>query len=206
MQVAVPVGCLLALCLNVMLICRLRVHVRVRVLVLLLGAAVPGMILGTLVLGAVPSAPLQALLGLALLLFVWREWRPVTARPPAGPSLGVAAGLLSGLFGALIGVNGPPVVVWVARQGYDRNAFRGTLTAYFLLVGLGLVASQALGGLVTMRVLTLTGIGLPALVVGVLAGLAGCGRIGEKAFRRVLLVLLGATGLSLLLQFWLGHA
>lgn len=205
MREAVPVGCLLALCLNVLLTCRLRGHVRGRVLGLLLVAAVPGVVAGTLALGMVPSAWLRALLGVGLLVFVWRQWRPAACRRPAGPVWGAVAGLCSGLFGALIGVNGPPVVVWAACQGYDRDTFRGTLTAYFLSVGLGLVGSQVLGGLVTRQVLVLTGLGLPALVLGVLAGLAGCGRISDRVFRLVLLGLLAATGVSLMLQLWLGH-
>lgn len=203
MQVAVPVICLINLCLNAVLTCRLRVHVRGRTLALLLPAALPGMALGAWGLGVVSSAVLEALLGLGLLTFVWWQWRPKACPRPVGSRLGVLAGFMSGLFGSLLGVNGPPIVAWMACQDLPRDTIRGTLTAYFLLAGLGVVMTQAVGGLVTSRVLGLAGLGLPALGIGILAGLAGIGRIGERGFRRVLLGLLGATGLSLLFQFGL---
>jgi uncharacterized membrane protein YfcA len=200
MRAAVPVCCLLALCLNAMLTCHWRLHVQTRALGVLLAASLPGVALGVLGLDRVSSGPLRVLLALAILAFVWREWRPKGPRPPAGWGFGLAAGFLAGAMGALLGVNGPPAAAWISRQGFGRDAVRGTLTAYFLLAGVVIVLSQALAGLVTARVLGLAALGLPALVAGALAGLAGCGRIGEAAFRRVLLGVLAAAGVSLLFQ------
>lgn len=203
MRVAVPVVCLLNLGLNAALAGRLRVHIQWRLYVWLLPAALPGMILGALGLGLVPSGVLEAVLGLSLLVFVWWQWRPRACRRRVGRLMGVVAGFFSGLFGALLGANGPPVVAWMACQDFPRDTVRATLTAYFFLAGLCVVATQAVGGLVTGRVFLLAALGLPALAAGILAGLVGCGRIGETGFRRLLLGLLAATGLSLLVQFGL---
>lgn len=200
LRVAVPVVCLINLCLNGILTCRLRLHVRGRTLALLLPAAVPGMALGAWGLGVVSSVLLEALLGLGLLTFVWWQWRPRSCHRPAGAKMGVLAGVMSGLFGSLLGANGPPVVAWMACQDLPRDTIRGTLTAYFLLAGIGVVVTQGLGGLVTSRVLELAALGIPALVAGILAGMAGVGRIGEAGFRRLLLLLLAGTGVSFLFR------
>lgn len=203
---AVPVGCVWAVCLNAVLAGRLRVHIRTGKLALLLAASLPGMVLGAWGLGIVPERPLRALLALAVLIFVWREWRASPARLPAGTATGMAAGFLAGTLGALIGVNGPPVAAWVSRQGWPRDAVRGTQTAYFLLAGIGVVAAQAVGGFVTSRVLGLAILGLPALLAGALLGLAGGGRIDEALFRKMFLAVLSLSGVSLLLQLLVGQA
>ncbi|EHJ47756.1 protein of unknown function DUF81 [Solidesulfovibrio carbinoliphilus subsp. oakridgensis] len=197
---ATPVACILAIVLNAVLACRLRGHVRTRALGLLLAASLPGMAVGAYGLRSLPEAWLKGLLAMTILGYVaWFLRRSGPARR-ADWKFGVAAGFLAGSLGAAIGVNGPPVVAWVSRLGIDRNAVRGTQTAYFFLAGIGVVASQAAAGLVTGQVLARTAVAVPALLVGLAAGMAGCGRISEAAFGRVVLVVLVLTAASLLAQ------
>jgi len=206
LRLATPVGCLLAVVLNIVLTCRLHGHVQKPALWLLLVASVPGMAIGVYVLGNVPGDWLKGVLGLVILAYVATFGRRTAVRRPAGRGLGLAAGFLAGGLGAAIGVNGPPIVAWVSRQGFDRNAVRGTLTAYLLLAGIGVVTSQFAAGLVTAEVLSRTCVAVPALLVGLAAGMAGCGRIGEAAFARVVLWVLGLTAVSLLAQAAAGVA
>lgn len=200
LRLATPVGCLLAVVCNIVLTSRLRGHVQRRALWLLLAASVPGMAVGAYALSVVPGDWLKGALGLVIVAYVVLYGRRGVATRPAGRGFGLAAGFLAGGLGAAIGVNGPPIVAWVSRQGFDRNAVRGTLTAYFLLAGIGVVASQFAAGLVTTEVLSRTAVALPAMLVGLAAGMAGCGRIGEAAFARVVLCVLGLTAVSLLTQ------
>lgn len=200
MRLAVPVCTTLAVCLNVVLTSRLRGHIQGGTLRLLIVASLPGMPLGAHMLGAVPGYWLKGFLALAILAFVLHTWRGTCSTRPAGRGFGIAAAFLSGCMGGAIGVNGPPIVAWICRQGFDRDAMRATLTAYFLLAGCGVVTFQAMAGLVTPTVLWRTAAALPALLAGIAAGMACCGRIGEEAFHRVVLGLLALTGLTLLAQ------
>ena len=140
------------------------------------------------------------MLALAILAFVGNQWRSSCKLTPAGRGWGVVAGFVSGCMGGALGINGPPIVAWVCRLGLDRNAMRATLVAYFLLAGCGVVGSQAFAGLVTGAVVARTAVALPALLLGIAAGVGLCGRISEAAFRRVVLFVLAATAVSLLLQ------
>ncbi len=204
LRLATPVCCLLAVVLNAVLTCRLRGHIQKPALALLLAASLPGMAVGAQSLRSLPEAWLKGLLALAILGYVaWAVRRTGPARP-AGWGYGVAAGFVAGCLGAAIGVNGPPVAAWVSRQGLDRNAVRATLTAYFLLAGIGITASQYAAGLVTPVVLARAAVGLPALLAGLCVGMAGCGRIGEAAFARVVLAVLMLTAASLLAQVAVG--
>jgi len=200
LKLAMPVCTTLALCLNVVMVARLGRHIRFGPLALLIAASLPGMPLGAYALGALPGPWLKAGLALAILAFVGGQWRGAGSLTPAGRGWGIAAGFAAGCLGGAIGINGPPVVAWVSRLGLDRHAMRGTLVAYFLLAGCGVVGSQALAGLVTGPVLARTVVALPALALGIASGVALCGRISEAAFRRVVLLVLTATGVSLLLQ------
>jgi uncharacterized membrane protein YfcA len=199
LKLATPICCLMAVAINIVLTGRLHGHIRWPALRLLILAALPGMALGARSLLVVPGDWLKLALAVAVLVFVAGAWLRGGSRRP-GRLLGLAAGFVAGCMGAAIGVNGPPIVAWVSRQGYDRNAARATLTTFFLLAGIGVVASQAVAGLVTADVLRAFAVAVPALLLGLGAGMAGCGRIGEKGFARAVLVVLALSGTSLLVQ------
>ena len=200
LKLATPLCCLLAVVINLVLTGRLHGHIRWPALRLLILAALPGMALGARALLVVPGDWLKLALAVAVLVFVAGAWRRGGGGRRPGRLLGIAAGFVAGGMGAAIGVNGPPIVAWISRQGYDRNAARATLTTFFLLAGIGVVASQAVAGLVTADVLRAFAVAVPALLLGLGAGMAGCGRIGEQGFARAVLFVLALSGASLLVQ------
>jgi len=212
-RAATPLGCLMALTINLCLLARLHGRVAWRELFMLLGASVPGMALGAWTLWDAPEALLKGLLGAYL---VWCGLRgqlgqrgqlscPASEGAPhrhTGKSLpgGVATGFAAGFLGVAIGVNGPPVVAWASRRLPGRDVLRGTLAGYFLAAGVAIVGSQWAAGLVTSRVMTLFGLSLPVLVTGLAVGAMLCGRISESAFRRAVYGLLMAAGAGLVWQ------
>ncbi|WP_428565715.1 MAG: sulfite exporter TauE/SafE family protein [Solidesulfovibrio sp. DCME] len=200
LRLATPVCCLLAVTINVVLVSRLFGHIRWRALLLLFGASLPGVAVGARALGAVPGDWLKLAMAAVVLSFVALSLRPARVRGRPGRGLGLAAGFAAGCMGAAIGVNGPIVAMWVLRQGYDRDSVRATLTSFFLLAGFGVVGAQSLVGLVTPEVLSDYLVALPALLGGIGLGMAGCGRLGEGRFTRVVLVVLALSGTSILLQ------
>lgn len=199
-RAAVPLGCLMALAINILLVARLGRQAHVRGLALLLAAAAPGMVLGRAALAQAPEVLLKVLLGSVVALLALRLGRASGTGPRLGRGWGMAAGLLSGCMGVSLGINGPPVVGWAASQPWPRETLKATLAAYFLCAGLLIVAAQWLGGLVTGQVLELFGCALPFLLAGVALGLVSCGRVGEASFRRIVAGLLAASGLMLLWQ------
>ncbi len=200
LRLATPVCCLLAVSINVVLTSRLYGHIRWRVLLLLFGAALPGMAVGVRALEVVPGHWLKLAMASVVLSFVAVRLRGRRGRSRPGRGLGLAAGFAAGCMGAAIGVNGPIVAMWVSRQGYDRDTVRATLTSFFLLAGFGVVGAQSLVGLVTPEVLWAYLAALPALLLGIGLGLAGCGRIDESRFARAVLLVLVLSGVSILLQ------
>ena len=202
LKVAVPVGTTLAVVLNIVIIARLRDHVRRGPLLLLILAALPAIPFGAYLLRVVSGDWLKLVLATAISAFVVSQGRPGAQASTAGRGRGwgVLAGLVAGCMGGAIGINGPPIVAWMTRQGLPRDALRATLVSYFFLAGCGAVASQAAAGLVTGPVLARTGVALPALAAGIFAGMKLCGRVSEAAFRRIILAILAFNAVMLLAQ------
>lgn len=212
LRVAVPLGCLMALAINVALVGRMLGHVRRGPLAVLLLTSLPGMAVGGRLLSVAPEAWLEGLLGTMVLAFTVFAARTASASDDGGtpaPSVHaagtlprhvatVAVGLVSGALGAAVGINGPPVVAWAMRQGWGRHALKATLAGYFLLAGVGIVGAQGLHGEITGRVLLLFCVGLPALAAGLYGGHLCFGRLDEATFRKVLLGLFAVSGAGLL--------
>jgi uncharacterized membrane protein YfcA len=200
LRVAVPVGCLMALTLNAALAARLRGHANRGALALLLGASLPGLALGALVLSGAPEPALKGLLGLVILYVCVGAGRSRSGAGAPGRGWVLATGLTAGALGVSIGVNGPPIVAWAARQNWTREIFKATLTTYFLLAGVCIVGTQGVQGRLDAQVLTLGAACLPGVLLGLWAGDVCSGKIQDRTFRRSVYGLLTAIALSLLCQ------
>lgn len=163
-----------------------------------LAAAVPGLVLGLLLLGALTKQALQVTVGVAVVLAAaWQLSRRRRPRRPALPaSAGWAVGLVSGALTTSISVSGPPLVLWLEARGVPPEEFRMTLAASFAALNLTggalLLASEGFTALDAGVVGPLLGL----VVVGHLLGAYAFRRIERERFFVVVLVLVAATGLA----------
>jgi uncharacterized protein len=155
-------------------------------------AGVPG---GALLLQYADAAQLRFMVGVLLIAFasysLTRPAMPVVRH--AGPPLDLLASVLNGVIGACTGLGGLIVNIWCSVRGWSsdeqRAVFQPTAVVTFLITVLWLGGS----GAVSEDAGWLFVIGLPALIVGTLAGWKAYGRLDPVRFRRtVLYVLLGA--------------
>ena len=138
--------------------------------------------------------------GAVLVLFsLYNLWRPkLGSASGAGAAADGGIGVVNGIVGGATGLAGIVAVVWCSLRGWppaeQRAVFQPVGVATFLMIalwlgGTGMIGSDTLG---------LFLIGLPALAAGTWLGLKLFGRLNDAAFRRIVLVLLLASGLSLL--------
>lgn len=106
-------------------------------------------------------------------------------------------GLTAGILGGAYNTNGPPVVIYGSLRGWKPLAFRATLQAYFFMTGWLIVAGHCAAGLWTTRVLTLYGLALPVVFLGIVAGSVLHRSIPEGKFDRSVHVLLLMVGVFL---------
>lgn len=110
------------------------------------------------------------------------------------------AGFFGGLFGGAFAANGPPVVLYAVIQRWPKDHFRATLQPFFLASNLMICIGLGAGGLITLPVLTLSALVIPAALLGLWLGFRTGSRINPEPFRRAVLVIVLLLGLSLLLR------
>ncbi|MGH8736763.1 MAG: sulfite exporter TauE/SafE family protein [Burkholderiales bacterium] len=145
---------------------------------------------------------LRSALALFIIAYALRSLAPRKAvlRAPRAwlaPLAGAGGGLLSTLFG---GMAGPIFVVYLNALNLDKARFRATMSATLFLLALLRAAGYGGLGFYDKRALALIALLLPAMVIGMVLGERVHHGIPETTFRRVVALLLAASGVALLLK------
>jgi uncharacterized membrane protein YfcA len=165
-----------------------------------IGAAA-GVPVGVTILTWADPAHVRAAVGVFLVLYsLYALFRPALNPVKAGGAAADAGvGFLNGVLGGMTGLAGILVVIWCGLRGWpkdvQRTVFQPVAVAIFLMSALWIGAK----GAITADTIKLFLIGLPALLAGTWLGLKLFGRLDEAAFRKVVLVLLLASGAVLIL-------
>lgn len=116
-----------------------------------------------------------------------------------GRSADGVVGLAGGVLAGLAGLSGSLPTIWCNFRGWPRDEQRAVYQPFVVVAqGLALVALWAAGGITGGTMLLFAKL-LPAMILGVVLGMALYRRIDEHMFRRVVLLLLMASGLMLVL-------
>lgn len=141
------------------------------------------------------------ILAFALLIVVSRRRRGQSGRdkhwaPLAmSPGRDLAAGAISGIATALVGMAGPPVLIYLLLAGAGARTVRATLLSFFALsYGATLIAHAATIG-IPAPTWMVAGILIPFAVLGGFAGRPIGDRLGTEAFTILAAALLAAAGL-----------
>jgi uncharacterized membrane protein YfcA len=116
-----------------------------------------------------------------------------------GAAVDAGVGFLNGVLGGITGLAGILVTIWCGLRGWpkdvQRTVFQPVAVATFLMSALWIGAR----GAITADTIKLFLVGLPALLAGTWLGLKLFGRLDEAMFRKVVLVLLLASGIVLII-------
>ena len=164
--------------------------------------AVAGVVVGTQILVTVDQRPLKLLLGLGVLFFAITSWFRLL--PALGDRLArrwaPPAGLLAGTLQGATGSAAPIVTIFFFQLQMSRQAFLFLINSYFLVVDSSQLVSLIWVGVYTPRFFLLalgaTLLALPAVFLT----LRLQDRISDQFFRKAVLVLLGITGVVLVLR------
>jgi uncharacterized membrane protein YfcA len=184
-----------------------RRHVRLATAAALVTGSLAGVPAGILLLDWIDPEALKILVGVtvvaaSVLVYRVREVRATRA----GVIPAVAAGAVSGILGGSTSMSGPPAVLYLLGTEKDVEAFRGTILAFFLPMGLVTIAGLAAVGRVTPDVVRTSVIALPALVVGLVIGAWLRYRVREESFRLLVLLFLILTSIGVIVSASLGLA
>jgi uncharacterized protein len=146
-------------------------------------------------------SPMYLRNGVGALLILFSLFNLVRPQLPqlkaAGRGADAGVGFLNGVLGGATGLGGILPTIWSSLRGWPRDeqraVFQPTAVATFLMT----IAAFGGVGIITLDTARLFIVGLPALLVGSWLGWMLYGKLDETAFRKVVLVLLLVSGVTL---------
>jgi uncharacterized membrane protein YfcA len=159
------------------------------------GAAVGVPVGVTLLTWAEPHSVRVGVGAFLIIYSLYAFFRPALKPVKGGGAMADAGvGFLNGILGGMTGLAGILVTIWSGLRGWpkdvQRTIFQPVAVAIFMMSALWLGGK----GAVTAETVKLFVIGLPFLIGGSWLGLKLFGRLNEAGFRKIVLVLLFASG------------
>jgi uncharacterized protein len=167
------------------------------VLPFIIGGAV-GVPAGTALLATVDQATLRITMGILLVIYnLYGLLRPALKPVQGGIPAEFGVGVANGLIGGLTGLGGIAVTIWCQLRGGPKDVQRAIFQPVMFATFAMTAVSLAVAGAYTRESMKLYALALPALIIGIWCGLKLYGKLDDAAFRRVILILLLASGVSL---------
>jgi len=178
---------------------KFRAAIQWRLLAPFLIGGVIGVPIGGEVLRWSTPGNLRIGIGALLVLFsLWNFFRPSNpSMARAGVVADSAVGVINGVIGGATGLAGLAAVIWCNVRGWPPAEQRAVISpsaiVVFVTTGLWLGGT----GMIGRDTISLFLIGLLPLALGTWAGLKLFGKLNDAMFRRIVLVLLLVSGVSL---------
>lgn len=107
-------------------------------------------------------------------------------------------GFLGGILGGLAGLSGPLPTMWAGLRGWSKEQSRAVFQAFNLSILCAALLSHAVSGFMTQELGYAVLAALPFTWLGSWLGIVLYGRVSEAIFSRIILVLLGLSGVTLI--------
>lgn len=112
----------------------------------------------------------------------------------------IPGGFLGGFISALFGTGGPFYVIYMRLRNLDKDVFRATAAAIFLLDGSSRILGYFFSGFYSMDILLLVAAGVPMIFLGLSIGGHIHTGLSQRDFQRGISLILIGSGIALLLQ------
>jgi hypothetical protein len=167
-----------------------------------LTAGMIGVPIGTALLDRVQVEPLK--LGVGLLLIVYVSWIAFMRHPPivrgGGRTADAAIAFVGGVMGGIASLSGPAPTIWAQLRGWNKHEQRAVNQPFNMSVLTLAVISAGVAGFLDRTFFIWAAICVPCTLLGARIGLALYGRVNDLQFRRIVLGLLGLSGVTLIVS------
>jgi uncharacterized membrane protein YfcA len=165
---------------------------------LTIGSAI-GLPVGLVVFGYSDPLIVRLAAGIVIVLFAaMLGWNRYRRRPPQmamRPGFDLGAGAIAGVATGLVGMPGPPVMIYLMLAAAPMRAVRATLVAFFALVYAATLLSDVVFLGVTAAEWEIAATLLPLTWIGGVAGLRVAERLPETAAAILSILVLAVAGL-----------
>lgn len=133
--------------------------------------AIPAAMVGNHVLTSLDERTLRIIIGAATVGATFILWRAdPKPRPRPGHLVTMVAGTTSGILQGLLGMGGPPLIMYYLRGAFSPHAARASMNVVLLLMTLGPLGDAVVSGRFDTSSLVLFAVLLPTMVVGTWIG------------------------------------
>jgi len=161
-----------------------------------------GVPIGTTLLHHVQVHPLK--LGVGTILILYCAWTGFMRHPPivrgGGRIADSAIGFTAGVLGGMASLSGPAPTVWAQLRGWNKDEQRGVNQPFNMSVLTAAVLSAAVAGFLDRTFFFWAALAVPMTLIGARIGLMLYGRVNDLQFRRIVLMLLGLSGVTLIVS------
>jgi len=199
-KTAIPIVALFGVALTIFLLVQLRQHWEWKKVYPLCLGSIPGAPVGVWFLNRTDAQLIQWIVGIVLVAYALYSLLLKPATRVTGTAWAYFCGFIAGCLGGAISAAGPPVIVYTSLQPWNKDQIKVTLQGFFVISGIVVVISQAIGGLVTEMVLWYFLAALPLLLGGTWVGSLLYGRMKEETYRSILLIFMCLLGLFMILK------
>ena len=173
-----------------------RRHIDLKRLLVLVSPAVLGLPLGSYLLVVSPSFAVRSLIAVISIVFstllLLGYSKQFKREVHASCGFGFAGGVLNGG----VGMGGPPIVIFLANQGWPKEVFRATVALFFLIIAPLCLISHLFTGVTTGHRLVIAFSLIPASMMGFYVGDAIFARLSSALFIKLALQLILVTGMT----------
>ena len=163
-------------------------------------SALPGIVLGLLLVTLAPEVVVKTLLAVVIISFSTYCLADRGRLHLKDDRLAWLFGFGSGVLGGAYGMNGPPLAVYGALRRWPPEQFRATLQGYFLPASLAGMAGYCAAGYCTPTVMWFYLVSLPGALAAIFLGRVFNRRMKASSFVRYVHFGLIAIGAVLLVQ------
>lgn len=194
-KLVVPTVVILSIFTNIIILFEARKWVDLRRIWPLMMAGIVGMPLGTYLLVVLDASILKVFIGAVIALFAIAFLMGFKKQIRNEKLAFAPVGFISGLLQGSTSLSGPPVILFFVNQGVEKQVFRANLVAYFTVLSLATIPVFVLGGIITKEVINHVLWFLPAMIIGVIAGIKLAHKVKETLFRNLALIIVTIAGL-----------
>jgi uncharacterized membrane protein YfcA len=164
-----------------------------------------GVPLGIWLLNHLPAAGLMLLFGIILTLYSgYSIFKPsgLYIEGTSSATSGIAVGFIGGTVGGFTAFPGAAVVVWTGLRNLPKRLTRSIVQPYILVLQVVSLATNAYAhpAVFDHRFWVLLGIMMPIVLPGTIGGVYLYRRVSDMNFRRISFLLLGLSGVGLLVK------
>jgi uncharacterized membrane protein YfcA len=196
----VPMNLILGLLSNIIVLASCFKAVNIRRLLPMIAFSMLGVPIGVFIITIISATILKILIGSITVFFAILLTLKLTPRFTNERFASGIAGLMSGILNTSTSLGGPPVVLFMHNQSWQKGEIYPSLSAFFLIsTGTSLIG-LSFSGMVTLDILLTAASLAPGMVIGLFLGMLAFKRVNESYFRILSVVVIVGTGILAVLS------